>query len=93
MQEAQKKLDEAKRDDAVEKQAEASKELEQAKADLEEILRQLREEEMARTLAMLEARFRKMLDQQIEVYEGTKRLDKWPAGRARSRRRDRGRAA
>ena len=78
MQEAQKKLEEAKREDAVEKQAEALRELEQAKAELEEILRQLREEEMARTLAMLESRFRKMLDAQIEVYEGTKRLDKVP---------------
>ena len=76
MKEAQQKLEEAKRRDATEKQAEALKELEQAKAELEEILRQLREEEMARTLAMLEARFRKMLDQQVEVYEGTKRLDK-----------------
>ena len=76
MKEAQQKLEEAKRTDAKEKQAEAIKELEQAKADLEEILRQLREEEMSRTLAMLEARFRKMLDQQVEVYEGTKRLDK-----------------
>jgi hypothetical protein len=27
---------------------------------------------------MLEGRFRKMLDQQVEVYEGTKRLDKVP---------------
>ena len=76
MKEAQQKLEEAKRTEAKEKQAEAIKELEQAKADLEEILRQLREEEMSRTLAMLEARFRKMLDQQVEVYEGTKRLDK-----------------
>jgi hypothetical protein len=76
MQEAREKLDEAKRRDATEKQAEALKELEQAKAELEEILRQLREEEMARTLAMLETRFRKMLDAQVEVYEGTKRLDK-----------------
>ncbi len=78
MQEAQQKLNEAKRDDAKEKQAEALKELEQAKADLEEILRQLREEEMSRTLAMLETRFRKMLDQQVEVYEGTKKVDKTP---------------
>ncbi len=36
---------------------------------------------MARTLAMLESRFRKMLDAQIEVYEGTKRLDKVPTAR------------
>jgi len=78
MKEAQEKLEQAKREDAAEKQAEAIKELEQAKADLEEILRQLREEEMSRTLAMLEARFRKMLDQQVEVYEGTQRLDKVP---------------
>ena len=78
MQEAQQKLNEAKREDAKEKQVEALKELELAKADLEEILRQLREEEMSRTLAMLETRFRKMLDQQVEVYEGTKKVDKTP---------------
>jgi hypothetical protein len=78
MQEAQEKLEQAKREDATDKQAQALKELEQAKADLEEILRQLREEEMARMLAMLESRFRKMLDAQIEVYEGTKRLDQVP---------------
>lgn len=78
MKEAQHKLEEAKKSDALEKQAEALKELEQAKADLEEILRQLREEEMTRTLAMLETRFRKMLDAQVEVYEATKRLDQKP---------------
>ncbi|HTM55515.1 MAG TPA: hypothetical protein VL175_15915, partial [Pirellulales bacterium] len=78
MKEAQRKLEEAKKSDALEKQAEAIKELEQAKADLEEILRQLREEEMTRTLAMLETRFRKMLDAQVEVYESTKRLDQKP---------------
>ncbi len=80
MHEAQQKLAEAQRSDASEKQAEALKELEQAKADLEEILRQLREEETSRMLAMLESRFRKMLDQQVEVYEGTRRLDKVPQG-------------
>ena len=75
MQEAQEKLEKAKREEAADKQAQALKELEQAKADLEEILRQLREEQMSRMLAMLEGRFRKMLDAQVEVYEGTKRLD------------------
>ncbi len=75
MQEAQQKLEKAKREEAADKQAQALKELEQAKADLEEILRQLREEQMSRMLAMLEGRFRKMLDAQVEVYEGTKRLD------------------
>jgi len=33
---------------------------------------------MSRMLAMLESRFRKMLDLQLEVYEGTKRVDKVP---------------
>ena len=45
---------------------------------MEEILRQLREEEIGRTLAMLEGRFRKMLEQEIRVYEGTLRLHKIP---------------
>ncbi len=78
MKEAQQKLEQANRADAKQEQAEAIKELEQAKADLEEILRQLREEEMSRTLAMLESRLRKMLDEQVAVYEGTKRVDKVP---------------
>ena len=37
----------------------ALEQLEQAKAELERVLRQLREEEMERTLTMLAARFRK----------------------------------
>lgn len=78
MREAQDKLEQAQREDAADKQAEAIRELERAKAELEEILRQLREEEMARMLAMLESRFRKMLDAQVEVYEGTKRVDGVP---------------
>ena len=79
MNEAKKKLDDARRQDAVGKQEEALRELEQAKSDLEEILRQLREEEIERSLAMLEVRFRKMLEMQEEVYDGTQRLDKIPA--------------
>src|SRR5690606_15032392 len=51
----------------------------QAKAELERILRQLREEEVQRTLAQLEGRFRRMLDMQIEDYEATLRLDRVPA--------------
>ena len=76
MEEAKKKLEQVQRDGAVKDQEEAIRELEKAKAELEEILRQLREEELKRMLAMLEARFRKMLDMQIEVYEGTRRLDR-----------------
>jgi hypothetical protein len=78
MKEAQRKLSEAQRNDAREKQDEALRELELAKAHLEEILRQLREEEMGRTLALLESRVRKMLAMQNEVYDGTKRVDKVP---------------
>lgn len=78
MREAQKKLEEAQRKGALDKQEEAIRELEQAKAHLEEILRQLREEEMERTLVMLEARFLKMLQMQRAVLEGTQRLDKVP---------------
>jgi hypothetical protein len=78
MQEAQQKLEEAQREGAVEKQEEALRELELAKAELEEILRQLREEEILRMLAQLEARFVKMLQLQREVYDGTLRLDKVP---------------
>lgn len=80
MQEAAKKLDEAQRDGAIEDQEEARRLLEQAKAELEEILRQLREEEVERTLAQLESRFRKMLAMQIAVYDDTKQLAKVPSG-------------
>lgn len=76
MQEAQKKLEKSEREGAVESQREALKQLEQAKAELERVLRQLREEEMERTLTMLAARFRKMLDAQMKIYDGTVRLDK-----------------
>lgn len=79
MKEAEKKLKEAQREGAAEKQEEAIRELEQAKQELEEILRQLREEQIARMLAMLEARFRKMMQMQQEVYVGTLRLDAVPA--------------
>jgi hypothetical protein len=78
MQEAEQKLKDTQKDGAAEKQEQAVRELEQAKAELEEILRQLRQEEIARTLAMLEARFKKMLEMQVEVYDGTVRLDQVP---------------
>jgi hypothetical protein len=78
MKEAKEKLDQAKRDEAVEKQQEALENLHQAIAELERILRQLREEELTRTLAQLETRFRKMLDVENDIYDGTKRLDKVP---------------
>jgi hypothetical protein len=78
MEEAGKKLEEAARKGATEQQLQAIKELEQAKAELERILRQLREEELERTLTQLAARFRKMLELQTAVYDGTVRVDHVP---------------
>ena len=75
MQQAKKRLEEAQRKNAIEEQNQALRELEKAKAELERILRQLREEELERILVLLESRFRKMLDAQIEVYDQTKKLD------------------
>jgi len=75
MQEALKQLEKTQREGAVKQQEKALRELQQAKAELERILRQLREEELERMLVLLEARFRKMLNAQIEVYEQTQKLD------------------
>lgn len=80
MELAKKQLEKAQKDGALNDQEEAIKQLEQAKAYLEKILRQLREEEVERVLAMLEARFKKMLEMQREVYDGTVALDKIPTG-------------
>lgn len=75
MEQAQQQLEkskrDAKRDGAIDKQDQALANLEQARAELEKVLRQLREEELERTLTMLVARFRKMLEAQVAVYEGT----------------------
>jgi hypothetical protein len=49
--------------------------LEKAKKELEKRLKQLREEEQERILAALQGRCERMLAMQIEVYEGTKRVD------------------
>lgn len=83
MQQAEENLKKSQREDALKKQEQALRELETAKAELEKILRQLREEEMQRMLVMLEARFRKMLDAEVEIYDETVRLDKSSAKAAR----------
>ena len=75
---ARRRLEEAQRRGAADEQQRAIDELKQAKAELEQILRQLREEEIERVLTQLGSRFRKMLQLQIEVYEGTMRLDRVP---------------
>jgi hypothetical protein len=69
-------LDKAKRDGAVDNQTKAIKELEAAKKKLEDLLRQMREEEMERLLADLEKRCRYMLQMQIEVRDETVVLDR-----------------
>lgn len=74
MEEAKRALDDAERKGAVEKQREAEAELRSAIEALEEILRQLREEEIERSLASLETRLRRMLEMQNKVFEETKRL-------------------
>ncbi len=78
MREAQLELEEARRKESIEKQREAEEKLKEAIAELEEILRQLREEEVERMLALLEGRFRKMLEMQLKVYEDTMQLGKIP---------------
>ncbi len=85
MREAQERLERAEREGAVEEQERARQELEAAKAELERILRQLREEELERVLALLESRFRRMLESQVRIYEETVRLDNVPAERREPR--------
>ncbi|MFV1968826.1 MAG: hypothetical protein ACC628_25695, partial [Pirellulaceae bacterium] len=78
MRQAEQALKEAQRDRAEQQQQQALDALAQAKAELERILRQLREEEIQQMLVRLEARFRKMLEQQLAINEGTLRLDRIP---------------
>jgi hypothetical protein len=87
MKQAQRLLDSGDRKKAVEEQKAAEKELKEAVEELEKILRQMREEEVERSLEALESRFRKMLQMQQQVLEGTKQ---WNAleGEARQRQRE-----
>jgi hypothetical protein len=74
MRKAQEKLDQAKRRDAREEQEKAIEELETARAELEEILRQMREQEVERLLVQLETRLRTMLRAQRAVLAGVEKL-------------------
>jgi hypothetical protein len=74
MEQAQKEMKDRKRQDAVQRQREAEKELKAASEELERILRQLREEEIERSLEALEVRFRKMLTMQNSVLDETRRV-------------------
>lgn len=78
MQKAIDELKEKNRDKASREQDRAIAELEKAKAKLEEILRQLREEEQKIILAALEARFRKMLQMQVNVRKSSSQIQEIP---------------
>ena len=71
MERAIEELKKKSRESAADHQDEALRELLKAKEKLEEILRQLREEERKLLLAALEARFQKMLAMQLAVYRDT----------------------
>ena len=84
MREAQERLDDANRREARAEQEKALEELETARAELEEILRQMREEEVERLLVQLETRIRSMLRAERGVLTGTEKLaDGDQAGRER----------
>ncbi|HAC91203.1 MAG TPA: hypothetical protein DCF63_11315 [Planctomycetaceae bacterium] len=74
MQEARQELEQSQRGGAIEKQREAEQNLREAIEQLEEILRQLREEEVKRSLETLETRLRRMLELQNKIFEETQRL-------------------
>src|SRR5207245_3014415 len=72
---AKDNIDKDKNDDASKNQDDAIKKLEEVRKQWEALLRQLREEEMKRLLEALQARCQRMLALQIEVHEGTVRID------------------
>lgn len=72
---ASKKIEDDKRADAGKSQDKAIEELQKAIQELEKRLKQLREEEIKKLLANVEARCQRMLAMQIEVYENTKKID------------------
>jgi hypothetical protein len=74
-QQAQDKIQQDKRQDAGKNQDRAIERIADAIKELEKRLKQLREEEMKKLLANVEARCSKMLMMQIDVYENTKRID------------------
>ena len=80
MRKAEEAIEQAKRRDARRDQEKAIEELETARAELEEILRQLREQEVERLLVQLEARLRGMLRAEKTVLAGVEKLSAEPSG-------------
>jgi hypothetical protein len=87
MQKAEKNLRENKRKDAVEEQEKAEEELQQAIAELEKILKQLREEEIERTLVDLETRLKRMAEWERTIRDQSEKLANL-AGEDRDRQLD-----
>jgi hypothetical protein len=75
-QAAENDLDKNNKDDASGNQTKAIDKLRDAQKKLEDLLRQLREEEIERLLAKLQERCQYMLQLQIQVRDGTVALDK-----------------
>jgi hypothetical protein len=73
---AEEKIPQKDNEAAAKAQADAIKKMEEAKKKLEQLLRQMREEEIERVLAALQARCEKMYIMQLEVLAGTEEVDK-----------------
>ena len=73
---AEENIKQGKNPDASEKQDQAVRDLEAAKKKLEELLNQMREEELERLLAALQARCERMLAMQTAVLVGTEHVFK-----------------
>lgn len=73
---AEDKIKKNQNDQAAKVQGDAIKKMEEAKKKLEKLLQQMREEEIERVLAALQARCEKMLIMQMDVLAGTEDLDK-----------------
>lgn len=74
-QNAGKNIAKGNNDGASSDQSRAIEDLNKARDEIEQLLRQVREEEIKQMLANLEARCRLLLQMQIEVQEGTIRVD------------------
>jgi hypothetical protein len=74
-QKAEDQIKGDKRDDAGKNQDKAIEKLAEAIKEIEKRIKQLREEEMKKLLANVEARCQRMLAMQIDVYQKTKGID------------------
>ncbi len=86
MRQAREQLDTSQRGEAREAQPRAVEELETARAELEEILRQVREEEVTRLLVQFEARIRGMLKAERGVLADAEKLSAVAAAQAERER-------